>query len=123
MLIKESICGSDGKESACNAGNPGSITGLGREWLPTLVFFPLEKREKLPTPVFWPGEFHGLYSPWGCKESDTTKRLSLSLVKRQRIPGEFHGQRSRVGGRPQGHKESDMTEQLTLNFIQTLRTY
>ena len=23
----------------------------------------------LPTPVFWPGEFHGLYSPWGCKES------------------------------------------------------
>ena len=27
----------------------------------------------LPTPVFWPGEFHGLYSPWGCKESDTTE--------------------------------------------------
>ena len=23
--------------------------------------------------------FHGLYSPWGCKESDTTERLSLSL--------------------------------------------
>ena len=23
------------------------------------------------------GEFHGLYSPWGCKESDTTERLSL----------------------------------------------
>ena len=23
---------------------------------------PLEK-ERLPTPVFWPGEFHGLYSP------------------------------------------------------------
>ena len=28
------------------------------------------RREQLPTPVFWPGEFHGLYSPWGCKESD-----------------------------------------------------
>ena len=25
----------------------------------------------------WPGEYHGLYSPWGCKESDTTERLSL----------------------------------------------
>ena len=25
------------------------------------------RRERLPTPVFWPGEFHGLYSPWGCK--------------------------------------------------------
>ena len=32
----------------------------------------------LPTPVFWPGEFHELYSPWGHKESDTTERLSLS---------------------------------------------
>ena len=28
---------------------------------------PLEKG-RLPTPVFWPGEFHGLYSSWGCKE-------------------------------------------------------
>ena len=23
------------------------------------------KRERLPTPVFWPGEFHGLCSQWG----------------------------------------------------------
>ena len=37
-------------------------------------------RERLPTPVFWPGEFHGLYSPWGHKESDTTEWLSLHLV-------------------------------------------
>ena len=35
---------------------------------------PLEK-ERLPTPVFWPGEFHGLYSPWGHKKSDRTERL------------------------------------------------
>ena len=39
---------------------------------------PLEKR-KATTPVFWPGEFHGLYSPWGHKESDTTEQLSLSF--------------------------------------------
>ena len=31
-----------------------------------------------PTPIFLPGESHGQrnpvgYSPWGCKESDTTK--------------------------------------------------
>ena len=25
------------------------------------------RSERLPTPVFWPGEFHELYSPWGCK--------------------------------------------------------
>ena len=49
-------CGSSGKESACNV--LGSMPGLGRvTW----------RREQLPTPVFWPGEFHGLYSPWGCK--------------------------------------------------------
>ena len=33
---------------------------------------------KATYPVFWPGEFHGLYSPWGRRESDTTERLSLS---------------------------------------------
>ena len=32
-----------------------------------------------PTPVFWPIKFYGLYSPWGCKESDMTERVSLSL--------------------------------------------
>ena len=37
------------------------------------------RRGRLPAPVFWPGEFHGLSSPWVCKESDTTERLSLSL--------------------------------------------
>ena len=37
------------------------------------------RRERLPIPVFWPREFHGQYSPWGCKESDTIEQLSLSL--------------------------------------------
>ena len=37
------------------------------------------RRAGQPIPVFCPGEFHGLYSPWGCKESDTTERLSLSF--------------------------------------------
>ena len=39
------------------------------------------RRERLPTLVFWPGEFHGLYiyiySPWGRKESHRTEQLSL----------------------------------------------
>ena len=34
------------------------------------------RRDRLPTPVFWPGEFHGLYSPWGLKESDMTEQFS-----------------------------------------------
>ena len=33
------------------------------------------RRERLPTPVLWPGESHGLYSPWGHKELDTTEQL------------------------------------------------
>ena len=35
-------------------------------------------RERLSTPVFWPGELHGLYNPEGRKESDMTERLSLT---------------------------------------------
>ena len=36
------------------------------------------RREWLPTPVFWPGEFPGQrslmgYSPWGGRESDMTE--------------------------------------------------
>ena len=56
--------GLDGKESACNVGDLGSIPRLGRS--------PGEGNG-LPTPVFWPGEFHGLYNPWDHKESDTTE--------------------------------------------------
>ena len=29
------------------------------------------KRERLPTPVFWPGEFHGLYIVHGVAKSRT----------------------------------------------------
>jgi len=36
--------------------------------------------ERLPIPVFWPGEFHGLYSQWGRKELDTTEQLSLQIL-------------------------------------------
>ena len=32
------------------------------------------------TPVFWPGEFHGLYSPWGHKESDMTEWLLFTCI-------------------------------------------
>ena len=61
--------GSAGKEAACNAVDLGLIPGEGKI---------LWRRERLPTPVFWPGEFHELYSPWDHKESDPTGQLSLS---------------------------------------------
>ena len=63
-------CGSAGKEPTCNVGDLGLIPGFGKiPW----------GRERLPTPVFWPGEFHGVYSPWGHKESDMTDQLSLHM--------------------------------------------
>ena len=42
------------------------------------------RRKWQPTPVFWPGEFHGHgslvgYSPLGCKELDMMEQLTLSL--------------------------------------------
>ena len=92
-----------GKESACNAGDSSSIPGLGRSagqgigyplqyswaslvaqlvknspqygrpglnpWVGNILW----RRERLPSPVFWPREFHGLYSPRGHKEPDTTE--------------------------------------------------
>ena len=48
------------------------------------------RRERLPTAVFWPGKFHGLHSPWGCKESDTTEQLSLHFWKANMKPGSVH---------------------------------
>ena len=35
------------------------------------------RRERLTTAVFWPGEFHGPYSPWGHKELEMTVIFTL----------------------------------------------
>ena len=59
-----------------------NLPAMQETWVQSLDWEdPLEKG-KAPTPVFWPGEFQGLYSPWGHKESDTTERLALSLYLR-----------------------------------------
>ena len=42
-----------------------------RPWFGSWVGQMCWRRERLPIPVFWPEEFHGLYHPWGHKESDT----------------------------------------------------
>ena len=105
-----------GKESACNAGDSALIPGLGRSpgegigyllqysWASlvaqlvknppamqeTWVYSWVGKipwgRERLLTPVFWPGELHGLYSLWGRKEWDTTERLSLHFMSQIVFP-------------------------------------
>ena len=79
-----------GKESTCNGGDPGSIPRSGRSfgegigyplqcswsslvaelvktlptmwetWVQSMGWEDLRRREMLPTPVCWPGEFHGV---------------------------------------------------------------
>ena len=59
-------CGSAGKESSCNTRRPGFDPWVGKiPW----------RRERLPSPIFWPREFHEWYRDR--KESDTTEQLSL----------------------------------------------
>ena len=99
-----------GKESTCNAGDPGSIPGSGRS-TGEGIGYPLQyswaslvaqlvknlpvmwetwvgkipcRRERLPIPVFRLGEFQELYSPWACQESDTAEQLSIQQYS---IPG------------------------------------
>ena len=66
--------GSDSKESACNAGDPDSIPGMGIESPGKAPW----RREWLLIPEFLPGEVHEQrrlvgYSPWGCKELETSE--------------------------------------------------
>ena len=54
--------------------SPGQNTGVGSC---SFSRGSSQPRDRLPTPVFWPSEFHGLYSPWVCRELDVTEQLSL----------------------------------------------
>ena len=61
---------SAGKESTCNAGDLGSIPGLGK--------YPEEGNGH---PLQYSGLENSMdYSPWGRKESNLTEQLSLSSV-------------------------------------------
>ena len=69
------------KTPPANTGDGGGV-GL----IPGFMKIPWS-RQWQPTPVFFPGESHGQrgpegYSPWGCKESDTTEQLNS---KQQRL--------------------------------------
>ena len=112
LPIKSGFLGSStGKESACNAGDPGSIPGLRSS---------PKERDRLPTPVFlgFPGDSDGKESTYNAGylglipvgKIPWKKTWQPTLVF---LPGKSHGQRSLAGYSPWGHKESDMTEQLS----------
>ena len=72
--------GSEGKE-CLQCGRPEINPWVGK--IP-------RRRKCQPIPVFLLGEFHGWrslagYSPWGCKELDTTERLPLHCLSQWNI--------------------------------------
>ena len=68
---KSTTGSSAGGESTCSAGDPSSIPGSGRT---------AGEGKGYPTPMFWPGEFHGLYH----RKSDMTERLSIKYRERKK---------------------------------------
>jgi len=54
-----------------------NLPAMKETWVQSLGWEDTLEKGKLPTPVFWPEEFHVLYSPWDHKESGTTEQLSL----------------------------------------------
>ena len=96
---------SAGKESACNAGDPSSIPGLGGS--------PGEDPLWIPTPVFM-GFPDGSDGKSACKEGDLGSILGWKDPLEEGMAAHSsilawensHGQRSLVGYSPQGHKDS-----------------
>ena len=100
-----------GKESASNAGDPGSISGLGRS---------TGEGIGLPTPGFlgFPCGSAGKESACNAGDPGSIPGLGRPPGERERLPtpvfwpGEFYGlYRSR------GRKESDTTERLSLTLF------
>ena len=100
-----------GKESACNAGDPGLIPGSGSSFGEG-ISYPLQyswaslvaHTVKNP-PVMWET------SVWSLSWEDPPRRDGLPTPVF--LPGESHGQRSLVGYSPWGCKDLDMMEELS----------
>ena len=111
---------SAGKESTCNAGDPSSISGSGRStgegigyplqysqvflvaqlekntpavrmsWVQSLGWEDPLKKGTATHSSIWPREFHRLYSPWGCKDSDMTGCFSGSIFSSRNMKTSHH---------------------------------
>ena len=96
------------QETAFNARDPGSLSreiSLSLKLLLVRSFKYKNNKQNTnkwrrkckwqPTLVFFPGKSHGQrilvgYSPWGCKESDTTEQLSTQALTRSIKPEYDH---------------------------------
>ena len=71
LFLVDFLSASDGKESTCSGGDLSLIPGLGRS-----------PGEENGYPLQYSGLENSmdLYSPWGCKESDTTEWFSFLFI-------------------------------------------
>ena len=108
---------SAGKESACNAEDPGSIPGSGKiPW----------RRDRLLTPVFleFPGGSDGKEFTRNAGDLGLIPELGRSPGGGHGNPLQYtclenpHGQKSLAGYSPQGCKESDTTERLSTALLE-----
>ena len=122
--------GSEVKASACNAGDLGSIPGLGRS--PgegngnPLQYSCLEN--PMDGAAWW-ATVHGVTKSWTRLSDFTTLQYcvdfchTLTCIRRRQwhptpvlLPGKSHGWRSLVSCSPWGREESDTTEWLPFHF-------
>ena len=115
QIYKEGLfpCGSDGKESACNVGDLGSVPGSGRS-PGEGIGYPLQCSwaSLVAQLVKNPSAMQETWAQFLGREDPLEKGMATTPVF---LPGEVHGQRSLVGYSPRGCEESDMTERLTPN--------
>ena len=128
--------GSDGKESSCNAGNPGSFPGwrrfpgegnsyplqlscienpMDREAWQAIVHGVSKSQMQLSTNTFtpilalFPGGLEG--KPSACNAGDRKIPCRRKWHPTpELLPGKSHGQSSLIGYSPWGHKELETTE-------------
>ena len=115
LCVNRSFPGSSaGKESTCNTGDAGSISGLGRSpgegtGYPLQYSWASLVAQMIKNP---PAIQETGVCSLGWEDSWRREWLPTPLF----LPGEFHGQRSLVGYCPWSCKESDKTERLSLSL-------
>ena len=105
--------GSVGKESACNAEDPGLIPGSGRS--------AGEGQGRLPTPVFlnFPGGSAGKESTRNSGDLGSIPGLGRSLGEGKGYPLPYSALENSMDCIGHGVTESDTTERLSLSLIVT----
>ena len=85
------------------------------------------RKEWQPTPVFLPGEFQGQrsladYNTWGCKESDTTEQLTLSLTFTATKKRDYFHENTLPGSSLHGILQAGILEWVAISFSKTNKT-